>query len=249
MSKRLEDKVVIITGGSSGIGKGMVKVFANEGAKVVFADIKEKEGKVFEEKLKKDGKEVKFCLTDVTKEEDLNNLVKTTVDAYGKIDVLCNNAGRSVPFKLEEMEAEKHLDPIFDLNIRAYFILTRKVLKYMIEAKKGAIVNTASLAGIEGLVDYSSYCATKGAVIQFTKAGAVEFAERNIRFNAIAPGLTNTELIPPGCDFEKLVLPDIPMKRAASPEEIANAALFLASDESSYCTGTILVVDGGKSIL
>ena len=147
------------------------------------------------------------------------------------------------------MDVKIHLDPIFDLNIRAYFILTKKVLKYLLEQGKGSIVNTASLAGIEGLDQYSSYCATKGAVIQFTRAGAVEFAERGIRFNAIAPGLTNTELIPPGCDFEKLVLPDIPMKRAAKPEEIAYAALYLASDESSYTTGSVIVVDGGKSIL
>ena len=104
-------------------------------------------------------------------------------------------------------------------------------------------MNTASLAGIEGLDQYSSYCATKGAVIQFTKALAVEYASRGIRVNCLVPGLTNTELIPEGCDFEKLVLPSVPMGRSGKPIEIARAALFLASDASSYCTGVSLVID------
>lgn len=247
MCQRVKDKVTIIAGGTSGIGKAMVYLFAKEGAKVVFAGRRAELGEQIEKELKEQGYEAMFVQTDITVAEDLDNLVKQTVDKYGRIDILCNNAGKSVPFKLHEMDVEKHYDEVFDLNIKSYFVLTSKVLPYMLKAKKGSIVNTASLAGIEGLNEYSSYCATKGAVIQFTKAGAVEYGGRNIRFNAIVPGLTNTELIPPGCDFEKLVLPAIPMGRAAKPEEVAHAALFLASDDASFCNGTCLVVDGGQS--
>lgn len=247
MTKRLEGKVAIITGAAAGIGKGIALLFAEEGAKLILADIQKQQGEALEKEIISNGGNAKFILTDVTLEDDLTSLVTETLELHGDIDILCNNAGKSVPFRLEDMDVDKHFDAIFDLNIRSYFLLTQKVLPYMLKKQKGSVVNTASLAGIEGLDQYSSYCATKGAVIQFTKACTVEFAERGLRFNAIVPGLTNTELIPEGCDFEKLVLPAIPMKRAAKPREIAHAALFLASDDASYCNGTCLVVDGGKS--
>ena len=172
-----------------------------------------------------------------------------TVTYTGGLENQVNKAGRSVPFGLEEMDLDRDYTTICDLTIKSYFMLTSLAVRHILTKGEGAIVNTASLAGIEGLDQYSSYCATKGAVIQFTKALAVEYASRGIRVNCLVPGLTNTELIPEGCDFEKLVLPSVPMGRSGKPIEIARAALFLASDESSYCTGVSLVIDGGKSVL
>lgn len=247
--KRLSGKVAIVSGATSGIGKACAMVFAEEGANVVFCGRRKALGEALEKEIKEKGGEATFVQADVTVKADLEALVNKAVEQYGTIDILVNNAGKSVPFKLEELDVEKQYDAVFDLNIKSYFMLTSLVLPYMLKNQKGSIVNTSSLAGIEGLDTYSSYCASKGAVIQFTKAAAVEFASRGIRVNAVSPGLTITELIPEGCDFEKLILPSIPMGRSAKTYEIAKAMLFLASDESSYCTGMNLVVDGGKSIL
>ena len=247
--QRLKDKVALISGATSGIGKAIAGLFAEEGAKVVFCGRRQELGEELQNEIRKKGGDCLFVKADVTSLEDLKALVDATVSAHGGIDVLVNNAGRSTPFRLEEMDLDKHYTPIFDLNIKSYFMLTSLAVRHMLARGKGAIVNTSSLAGIEGLDQYSSYCATKGAVIQFTKALAVEYASRGIRVNCLLPGLTNTELIPEGCDFEKLVLPSVPMGRSGKPHEIAKAALFLASDESSYCTGVSLVIDGGKSVL
>lgn len=249
MLQRLKDKVALVSGATSGIGKAIAFLFAEEGAKVVFCGRRQELGEAIQNEIRAKGGDCLFVRTDITNLEELKALVDETVTSYGGIDILVNNAGRSVPFRLEEMDLDRDYTPIFDLNIKSYFMLTSLAVRHMLTKGKGAIVNTASLAGIEGLDQYSSYCATKGAVIQFTKALAVEYASRGIRVNCLVPGLTNTELIPEGCDFEKLVLPSVPMGRSGKPIEIARAALFLASDESSYCTGVSLVIDGGKSVL
>ena len=249
MPKRLEGKVALISGATSGIGRAAAGLFAAEGAKVVFCGRRSELGERIQEEIRERGGDCLFVRADVTQKADLEALVDRTVAVYGGIDVLFNNAGRSVPFRLEEMDPQKDYDAIFDLNIKSYFMLTSLAIKPMLAGGKGSVINTASLACIEGLDRYSSYCATKGAVIQFTRALAVEFAARGIRVNCLVPGLVNTDLIPEGCDFEKLVLPSVPMGRCGKPQEIAMAALFLASDESSYCTGMSLVIDGGKSVL
>ena len=249
MLQRLKDKVALVSGATSGIGKAIALLFAQEGAKVVFCGRRQELGENIQEEIRSQGGECLFVRADVTNQDDLKTLVEKTVTAYAGIDILINNAGRSIPFRLEEMDLDRDYTPVFDLNIKSYFMLTSLAVRHMLARGKGAIVNTASLAGIEGLDQYSSYCATKGAVIQFTKALAVEYASRGIRVNCLVPGLTNTELIPEGCDFENLVLPSVPMGRSAKPVEVARAALFLASDESSYCTGISLVIDGGKSVL
>ncbi len=247
--KRLDGKVALISGATSGIGKAIAVLFAEEGAKVVFCGRRKELGDKIQQEIKAAGGEAMFVQADVTKEEDLKTLVDKAVATYGGIDVLVNNAGHSVPFRLEEMDVAKHYDAVFNLNIKSYFMLTSLAVRPMLKKGKGSIVNTASLAAIEGLDQYASYCASKGAVLQFTRALAVEYAKRGIRVNSVLPGLTNTELIPEGCDFEKLVLPSVPMGRSAKPREVALAALFLASDEASYCTGVALTVDGGKSVL
>ena len=249
MLQRLKDKVALVSGATSGIGKAIAFLFAEEGAKVVFCGRRQELGEAIQNEIRAKGGDCLFVRTDITNLEELKALVDETVTSYGGIDILVNNAGRSVPFRLEEMDLDRDYTPIFDLNIKSYFMLTSLAVRHMLTKGKGAIVNTASLAGIEGLDQYSSYCATKGAVIQFTKALAVEYASRGIRVNCLVPGLTNTELIPEGCDFEKLVLPSVPMGRSGKPIEIARAALSLASEESSYCTGVALVIDGGKSVL
>lgn len=246
MCKRLEGKVALISGATSGIGKASAILFAEEGAKVVFCGRRKELGEQIEAEIKANGGEALFVQADVTKADDVEMLVNKAVDTYGGIDVLFNNAGHSIQFRIEDMDIRKDYESVFDLNVKSYFMLTSLAVRHMLKKGKGVIVNTASIAAVEGLDQYSSYCASKGAVVQFTRAAAVEFASRGIRVNCLLPGLTNTDLIPEGCEFEKSVLPLVPMGRCGKSHEIAKAALFLACDDSSYCTGTALIADGGK---
>ena len=244
---RLEKKVAIITGATSGIGKTTTELFAEEGAKVVFAARREELGRQFEADLRKKGFEATFVRADVAKEEDLRNLVTTALDTYGQIDILFNNAGISrPPCPCHEMDMEKDFDFLFDVNLRSYFALTKRVIPHMLKAGKGSVVNTASVAAEIGVPMCSTYAAVKGAIKQMTKSLAAEYATRGIRFNAVLPGTVLTELLPKG-DVIKDIVATIPMKRLGTAEEIAAGVLFLASDEASYCTGTMLLIDGGLS--
>lgn len=244
---RLEGKVALITGGAAGIGKASAAAFAREGAKVVFLDIQEEKGFVVEKEIKDAGGEAMFMKVDVTVLSDIENAVNKTVEKYGKIDVLMNNAGSGTFFNLHEMDDEKDYDAVFNLNIKGYFQMCKLVIPHMLKNNGGSIINIASVAAITGMPKQSSYAATKGAVVQLTKSIAVEYATRNIRCNAILPGLTNTELVPEGSEVEKLIMTIVPMKRGGKPEGIAAAAVFFASDECPFCSGASLVIDGATT--
>jgi len=249
MGKRLDGQVAIVTGATSGIGEAIVELYASEGAKVVFAGRRLDKGQALEKKVSGNGGDVLFVQTDVNKLADLKNLVAKALQKYGKIDILVNNAGVGAHYDSEMLDEEKDYDFVMDTNVKSYFVLTREVLPHMVKNNKGSIINTSSVAGVVGLPNAASYSASKGAVNQFTKTLALEYASRGIRVNAVLPGLTTSEMVPEGSDFEKNVLPSVPMGRAASSEEMARTFVFFASEDSSYCTGALLVVDGGLTAM
>lgn len=249
MRGRLNGKVAIVTGATSGIGRATAVLFANEGAKVAVAARREERGQEVVAEIEKNGGIAFFVKTDITQTEDIKNLVATTAEKYGKIDILVNNAGTLTTFNFLEMNEEIDFDRTFQTNVKSYFMLCKEVLPYMLKNGNGSIVNLASVAAQLGVPMHAAYSASKGAVKQFTKSLAGEFARSGVRVNAILPGLTNSEMVPVGSDFEKAQINSVPMGRAGKPEEIANGILFFASDESSFCTGSTLLIDGGHTAI
>lgn len=245
MSKRLDGKVCIVTGGTSGIGKACVEAFIREGAKVVFVGRRDEKGKAIEKEIRSAGGDATYVKGDLSKEEDCRNVVKACIDAYGTVDVLMNNAGFGTFFPLDKMDLKKDYEDVFNLNIRAYFILCQEVLPYMVEKGKGNIINLASIGAITGMPMQASYAASKGAVVQLTRTIAVEYSKKGIRANTISPGLTITELVSAGSDVEKLLQSIVPGGNSGTAEGVANAAVFVASDETPFMTGANITIDGG----
>jgi NAD(P)-dependent dehydrogenase (short-subunit alcohol dehydrogenase family) len=252
---RLENQVVVVTGGSRGIGEGIVKRFVEEGAKVVFSDLLNEKAKALEEEL---GERVAFYRADATSPSDTEALMKFTVDHFGKLDCLVNNAGavgESGPIAGTSVEG---FDRSIDLLLRGPFLGIKYAVPHM---ERGAIINIASVAGIAGGYGPHAYTAAKFGVVGLTKSVALELAERGIRVNAICPGGTATFIWAPIFpdmapdlveQIPELVKPwageDKPLGRGGVPSDIANAALWLASGESSWVTGQALVVDGGLTV-
>ena len=237
---RLDGKVAVITGG---MGKKHAEFFIREGAKVVIADLESSDGKTYADEL---GDQALFVSLDVTKEEDWKNVMSQTEEKFGPVSILVNNAGIVIQNSIENTSLEEYRKTIY-INQDGVFLGMKHVLPSMKKAKGGSIINISSIAGIVGGANNMAYTASKFAVRGMTKAAAAEFAEFGIRVNSVHPGVIRTpmteqegvkELIQ---EMEK----DIPMKRIAEPEEITNLVLFLASDESSYSTGTEFVADGG----
>ena len=247
MSERLKGKAAIVGGGTSGIGKACVELFAAEGAKVVYSGLETDVGQRMERQLRAEGKQVFYLEADLAKVEDVKRLVGKTVERYGTVDILVNNVAISTRFNLHEMDLDKDYYPLFELNVKSYLVMMQYVIPYMMQQKSGSIVNISSISGTDGSPKMSTYAATKGAVNQLTKSIAQEYAAYGIRCNAIAPGMTWTGKMIPGSAHANASLEVIPMGRAGEPIEQAYAALFFASDECRYCTGAILNVDGGQS--
>lgn len=247
MSERLKGKAAIVGGGTSGIGKACVELFAAEGAKVVYSGLETDVGQRMESQLRAEGKQVFYLETDLAKVEDVKRLVGKTVERYGTVDILVNNVAISTRFNLHEMDLDKDYYPLFELNVKSYLVMMQYVIPYMMQQRSGSIINISSISGTDGSPKMSTYAATKGAVNQLTKSIAQEYAAYGIRCNAIAPGMTWTGKMIPGSAHANASLEVIPMGRAGDPIEQAYAALFFASDECRYCTGAILNVDGGQS--
>jgi len=246
---RLANKVAIITGAGSGIGRATAYLFAQEGAKLVVADINDAGGKETAAKIKEKSLEAIFVHTDVSVAADVENLVKVSKDKFGKIDILFNNAGiRITPSPVETIE-ESVWDHIYAINVKSIFLTAKYIVPEMKKSGNGVIINTASIGAIRLRMHSSAYASTKSAVITLTKSLALELAPYNVRVNCINPATTET---PMTADFSqehiKASISSIPLGRTAKPEDIAYAALYLASDESSMLTGTGINVDGGRSI-
>jgi 3-oxoacyl-[acyl-carrier protein] reductase len=248
---RLKDKVSIVTGASSDIGKAIAKRFAEEGSKVVLV------ARDFE-KLEKARKEIgqdeltASMSCDLTDESQVVQTVKQIIDNYGKIDILVNNAGAiNDPVHFHEME-DSEIKKLIDINLFGVFHMTKAILAKMSDVKSGAIVNIGSISGERAIprVHLAAYSSTKAAISMFTKAIAVEYARRHIRCNSVSPGIINSGMIKPYLDdpqARKVIEERIPLVRIGEPIDVANAVLFLASDEANWITGTVLNVDGGKT--
>lgn len=246
---RLANKVAIITGAGSGIGRATAYLFAQEGAKLVVADINDEGGEETAAKINETGFEAIFLHTDVSVAADVENLAKASKDKFGKIDILFNNAGITMTRAPVETIEESAWDHIYAINVKSVFLTAKYIVPEMKRAGNGVIINNASIGAIRPRMHTTAYASTKSAVIMLTKTLALELAPYNIRVNCINPVSTET---PMTANFSeehiKASISTIPLGRRAKPEDIAYAALYLASDESSMITGTGLNVDGGRSI-
>lgn len=248
---RLDNKVAVVTGGASNpsLGRSMSIAFAREGAKVILTDIDTEGGKKVEEEILSSNGEAFFIEHDVTSTQGWSEVKNKTIEKYSKIDILVNNAGIAIIKPLEET-SEEEWDKTLDVNLKSIFLGCKTFLPSMREQKSGSIINISSIAGLVGLANCSAYNASKGGVRLLTKNIAVEYGEFNVRCNSIHPGFMATNMNDPkvvaarGRDINALT-DAIPLKRMGTAEDIANCALFLASDESVYVTGSEYTVDAG----
>jgi len=246
----LKEKVAIITGAKGGMGKADALLLSKAGAKIVVADISQEECQMVVDEIKKQGGEAIAVKCDVSKEVEVEAMVKKTIDEFGKVDILVNNAG-ICHFKPFLEMTEEDWDKTLDINLKGYFLCAKACAKEMVKQKSGVIVNITSIVMGQigkGMAGLSHYSASKGGIAALTKTLAVELASYNIRVNAIAPGAIDTPMASSTKTDPKAmegIMAMVPLHRMGKAEEIANTVLFLASDASSYITGTIIVVDGG----
>lgn len=241
---RLADKVAIITGGGSGIGKAIAKAFVREGAKVVIAG---RDSEKLARAATGIGDDCLAVSADVSSASDVQKLVNATIDKFKRINVLINNAAVLLPGTAESL-SEEDFDQTFAINVRGLWLLSRAVLPYMRASGGGSIVNIASVLSMVGARNRVAYAASKGAVMAMTKAMALDHAAENIRVNCIAPGIVETEMVARFSTDEaarKQRIAMHPMGRFGQPQEIASAAVFLASDDSGWTTGSVVTIDGG----
>lgn len=242
----LEGKVAIITGASRGIGKEIAKTFIAQGATVAFTYLSSDEkAKALENELSSNGGTIKGFKSNAAEFDSAQELADSVMKEFGQIDILVNNAGITRDNLLMRM-TEEHWDDVMNTNLKSAFNLTKAVLRPMLKARKGSIINMSSVVGVSGNAGQSNYAASKAGMIGFTKSIAQELGSRNIRCNAIAPGFIETEMT--AALDEKVVQgwrDSIPLKRGGSPEDVANATVFLASDMSSYVSGQTINVCGG----
>ena len=243
---RLEGKVALISGGARGQGEAEARLFANEGARVVFGDILDTEGEKVEAEINETGGEAKYIHLDVTSESEWNAAVKESVNSYGKLDILVNNAGISIGKNVEETTLEEW-DLVQDVNSKGVFLGTKAAIPAMRASGGGSIVNISSIAGLVGIAS-APYVASKGAVRLLSKSTAVQYGPENIRCNSVHPGFIETEMtrgMLSNNEERAKRLAITPLGIFATAHDVALSVLFLASDESRYMTGSELVIDGG----
>ena len=250
-SMRLENKIALITGGTSGIGEATAVLFAREGAKVAITGRSEDRGHGVAATIVKDGGKAIFVRTDVRRAEECRHAVQETLRAFGRVDILFNNAGVFYPHTILDC-TEEEWDLQMDINLKGTFLMSKAALPGMIEQGSGVIINNSSGWGIAGGDAAVAYCASKGGVVLLTKAMAIDHGRQGIRVNCICPGDVDTPMLPEDARMRGLKWEDYlagcanrPLGRIGTTDEIAKAALFLASDDSSFMTGAALVVDGG----
>jgi NAD(P)-dependent dehydrogenase (short-subunit alcohol dehydrogenase family) len=242
---RLKDKIAVITGSGKGLGEAMALLFSREGAKIVVFDIDEPAGQETVEQIQQQGGEAIFVHGDVSKPDDAVRVIDAAVDAYGRVDVLVNNAGVHVDRTVADT-TEEEWDRILGVNLKGVFLCSKAAIPQMRRQGGGNIICISSISGLIGQLNQAAYNASKHGIIGLVRCMAYDHALENIRANAICPGVMNTPLVASVPEehiapYRKTSL----LERFAEPSEVANAALFLASDESSYVTGSAMVVDGG----
>lgn len=244
--KLLEGKIAIITGATRGIGKGIAEVFAKHGAQIAFTYVSsDEQAKEVEKLLTSYGVKAKGYKSNAANLKQAEEFIAAVVADFGRIDVIVNNAGITRDGLLMRM-SEENWDDVINTNLKSVFNITKASLKTLLGQRSGSIINMSSVVGIEGNAGQSNYAASKAGIIGFTKSIAQEIGSRNIRCNAICPGFIETEMTAQlNQDIMKGWIEDIPMKRPGTPEDVANATLFLASDLSAYVTGQTLNVCGG----
>lgn len=241
---RLKSKVAIITGAGSGIGRATALLFAREGARVVVADLAVESGQETVRLISQSGGDASFVQVDVSKASDVEKMISTTVSTWGKLDILYNNAGIAEPQVGPITQiAEKDWDTLIAINLKGVFLGIKHAIPEMIKGGGGSIINTASCAGTQSPQGTASYNASKAGVISLTKSAALEYARKNIRVNSISPGPCESNLNPPNVS-EALEKQSV-CGRLAKPEEVAQVALFLASDESLHVNAANMAIDGG----
>ena len=247
----LKEKVAIVTGAASGMGLATAKLLAEMGALVALIDINEKDGSSAAKQIKEVGGEAKFFLCNVASNAEVNKTVESIYKEFGGIDILFNNAGVIRRKNVVELE-EEDWDLVVDVNMKSIYLLSRYVIPIMIKGKGGSIINNGSGWGIKGGSNAVAYCAAKGGVVNMTRAMAIDHGKHGIRVNCICPGDVDTPLLREeakqlGVDEDEFMkeAADRPLNRVGNPQDIANAVLFLASDLSSWVTGTSIIVDGG----
>jgi NAD(P)-dependent dehydrogenase (short-subunit alcohol dehydrogenase family) len=250
MTAQFENKVAVVTGASSGIGRASALLFAREGALVVASDIEVESGLQTVEMIKQKGGEAIFIKTDVSKASEVEAMVNKAIDTYGRLDYAHNNAGIMEKSTALTEYPEETFDHIIGINLKGVFLCMKCELAQMTKAARGAIVNTSSMAGLRGISLRPGYAASKHGVAGLTKAAALEYAKTGIRINAICPGATRTGMISGSTEKEREEVSARlaklqPMGRLGEPEEIAEAVIWLCSDRASFVTGEILSVSGG----
>jgi NAD(P)-dependent dehydrogenase (short-subunit alcohol dehydrogenase family) len=252
---RLKNKVAIITGAGSGIGRATAKLFAREGAKIVVADIAADAGAATVDTIAASGGEAMLACVDVTDSADAKRMVDAAVDTYGGLDVLYNNAGVVIAGSVTDSD-EEGWDSTFNVNIKGVMLGCKYGIPEIAKRGGGAVINTSSINGLVASVAIASYAASKGAVLMLTKQMALDYAPQNVRVNCVCPSDVNTPMIrdfinstPDPAETEARLLRRVPLGRLAEPEDIARAVLFLASDDAAFVTGVALPVDGGVTTL
>ena len=242
---KFKDEVVFITGGAQGIGREIARSFADHGARIVIGDIKEDPLKDTVEELRQKGAEAEGYILDVSDLRSCEGVTKKAIDKFGRIDILVNNAGITRDNLLLRM-SEEEFDRVIQINLKGTFNCSKIVSRFMMKQRFGRIINIASVIGLIGNAGQVNYAASKAGIIGVTKSVAKELGSRNVTVNAIAPGFIKTEMtdvLPE--EVKAKMLESIPLKRPGTAKDVADAALFLASDYASYITGQVLVVDGG----
>lgn len=245
--KRFENKVVLITGATSGIGEGTARAFAKEHASVVLVGRNTEKGLKIEQEIISDGGKALFVKCDISKENEVKSMVEKAIEKYNKIDILFNNAGVMLQsMEIERMPLEDWQKTI-DINLTGTFLVSKYVKPYIVK-EKGNIINNASIAGLQYYAAGRSYAysASKAAVIQFSHQMAKNYGEEGVRVNCICPGIVDTPIL--GDRDRSVYAERVPLGRLATPEDIAKSVLFLASDDANYLTGVVLPIDGGVSL-
>ncbi|MBF0532148.1 MAG: 3-oxoacyl-[acyl-carrier-protein] reductase [Candidatus Omnitrophica bacterium] len=245
---KLKDQVALITGSARGIGREIALTFAQAGAKVVISDINAESAAKTAEEFRQQGFEALSFGCDVTKAESVEEMVNNVLDKWKSIDILVNNAGITRDNLILRM-TENEWDAVLSTNLKGAFICTKVVSKPMLKARKGKMINIASIIGVMGNAGQANYAASKGGVIAFTKSVAKEFASRNITANAVAPGFIQSDMTDKLSEKAKEeIFKQIPLGKLGSPKDVANVCLFLASAEADYITGQVILIDGGMGI-